>query len=208
MNSKSFLLLVLLCFFNASLSQAGEAIALLTNFLDKAQTIHSDFKQTLVDAKGIQLQESAGVFALKRPGKFSWDYEAPYPQKIISNGYKIWVYDEELEQVSVKKYSEILAGSPVILLDQKKDLNVDFNVEDSGFKYNQYWITLMPKISDNEFQKIEVGMIKGGMKTMRLYDGFDQVTVIEFENLKINSELSDKQFNFNPPEGTDIVGDF
>jgi len=208
MKLKFYLLIMLLSFSYGSISQAGEAVSLLKNFLNKTQSIDAKFQQKLLDANGILLQQSAGAFKLKRPGKFSWDYVLPYPQKIISNGKKIWIYDEELEQVSVKKYNQMLAGSPVILLNKRADLAEDFKVTDNGFNNNQYWVTLTPKSVDKEFKKIEVGMLKSGMQTMRLYDGFDQVTIIEFENLKVNVKLDDAQFHFNPPEGTDVVGDF
>jgi len=208
MKLKSYLLIMLLSFFYGSISQAGEAVSLLKNFLNKTQSIDAKFQQKLLDANGILLQQSAGAFKLKRPGKFSWDYVLPYPQKIISNGKKIWIYDEELEQVSVKKYNQMLAGSPVILLNKRADLAEDFKVKDNGFNNNQYWVTLTPKSVDKEFKKIEVGMLKSGMQTMRLYDGFDQVTIIEFENLKVNVKLDDAQFHFNPPAGADVVGDF
>jgi outer membrane lipoprotein carrier protein len=208
-----YALLVCLCVFNTSISQAGEALSLLEDFLHKTQTIEAKFQQKLLDSQGVLLRQSAGFFKLKRPGKFSWDYIVPYPQKIISNGTKIWIYDEELEQVSIKKYSQVLAGSPVILLNQQKSIHEDFNVQDKGFEDNQYWAVLTPKLSDSEFKKIEVGMSKnthdaGIMRTMRLYDGFDQLTIIEFENLQMNIELDDKQFYFDPPKGTDVVGDF
>ena len=208
MKFKSCFLILMLSIFNVSLGHAAEAVNMLEVFLDSTQTISAKFQQKLLDARGELLQQSAGTFTLKRPGKFSWDYIVPYPRKIISNGNKIWIYDEELEQVSVKKYSQMLAGSPVILLDQKKDLNDDFKVKDNGFKNNQYWVILTPKSSDKEFKKIEVGMAKNAMQTMRLYDGFDQVTIIEFDNLKQNVKLDDKLFHFDPPAGTDVVGDF
>lgn len=208
MKFKSFILMLLLCVFYSAASQAGEAVLLLENFLTKTQTIQAEFKQKLLDARGVLLQQSEGIFKLKRPGKFSWDYSLPYPQKIISNGKKIWIYDEELEQVSIKKYSQMLAGSPVILLDQKKDLREDFDVADKGFNNNQYWAELTPKAVDKEFKKIEVGMVESGLRTMRLYDGFDQITIIEFNNLKTNVSLDDKLFTFTPPRGADVVGDF
>lgn len=208
MKLKSCLCVFLLLPFNASIAQTNEGIVLLENFLQKTQSMQAKFQQKLLDAKGVLLQQSAGDFTLKRPGRFFWDYAIPYPQKIISNGKKIWIYDEELEQVSVKKYSQILAGSPVILLDQQKDLNEDFKVKDGGFNNNQYWVRLTPKKADKEFKKIEVGITKNGLQTMRLYDGFDQTTIIEFENLTTNIKLEDSQFHFEPPTGTDIVGDF
>ena len=208
MKLKAYLLVVSLCVFNVSVADAGEGVSLLKVFLSKTKTMHANFQQKLLDHKGVLLQQSAGVFDLKRPGRFSWDYVIPYPQKIISNGKKIWIYDEELEQVTIKKYSQILAGSPVILLDQQKDITEDFEVSDKGFDDNQHWVVLLPKSVDKEFKKIEIGMVKAGLQTMRLYDGFDQITIIEFDSLTTNIKLEDKMFYFKPPNGTDVIGDF
>ncbi len=199
----SFLLL-----FFVTQADAGKARDLLETFLKNTDSMQSHFQQKLLDQRGILLQQSAGTFTLKRPGKFLWDYVIPYPQKIISNGVKIWIYDTELEQVSIKKYDQILTGAPVILLDQYKDLDKDFMVRDKGLIEGQYWVILTPKTVDNEFKKIAIGMTEQGLRTMKLRDSFEQTTIIEFEKLDANIKLDDKIFDFVPPEGTDVVGDF
>jgi len=192
----------------ATQAQADKARDLLENFLKKTDTMQSRFQQKLLDQRGTLLQQSAGTFTLKRPGKFSWNYIIPYPQKIISNGEKIWIYDAELEQVSIKKYDQILTGAPVILLDQYKDLDKDFHVRDKGLIEDQYWVILIPKTTDNEFKKIAIGMTEQGLRTMKLQDGFEQTTIIEFEQLNANINLDDNLFDFVVPEGTDVSGDF
>ena len=208
MKFKKYAVMVLFCLLNTSALYAGEAVSSLEKFLAKTKTMQADFQQKLLDANGVLLQHSAGLFKLKRPGKFSWDYFLPYPQKIVSNGVKIWIYDEELEQVSIKRFSQVLSSSPVILLNKDSDLSEDYTVLDKGLKDNQHWVLLTPKEKDSEFKRIEVGMAKGHIQTMRLYDGFDQTTIIEFENLKMNLNMDDKQFHFNLPKGVDVVGDF
>lgn len=189
-------------------AHAGKARELLEEYLKNTNTIQARFQQKLLDSRGILLQQSSGTFTLKRPGKFLWDYKVPYPQQIISNGKKIWIYDTELEQVLIKDYKHILTGAPVILLDQYKDLDIDFIVDDNGLINGQYWVTLTPKTSENEFKKIIVGMTDQGLRTMKLQDGFEQTTIIEFERLNSNVEIDDKIFDFTPPEGVDIIGDF
>jgi len=187
---------------------AGKGRDLLETFLKNTDTMQSRFQQKLIDQRGILLQQSSGTFTLKRPGKFSWDYVVPYPQKIVSNGEKIWIYDTELEQVSIKKYDQILTGAPVILLDQYKDLDIDFIVRDKGLIEDQYWVILIPRTTENEFKKIAIGMTEQGLRTMKLQDGFEQTTIIEFQKLNANVKLDDAIFDFVPPEGTDVVGDF
>ena len=204
---KSFLFFCTL-FMLAGTAQAAKSRDLLEQFLNATNTLQADFRQRLLDPGGVLMQESAGQFSLKRPGKFSWDYKQPYAQQIVSNGQKIWIYDSELEQVSVKPYSDVLSGAPVILLDQRRDLDQEFVVEDKGQVDDQYWVSLTPRKDDNEFKNIRVGMDDKQLRTIMLVDAFEQTTIIEFEHLKINPPLADEQFEFSPPPGTDVVGDF
>lgn len=185
---------------------AGNAQASLESFLAATNTIEARFQQKLLDNKGILLQQSAGKFMLKRPGKFVWDYLLPYPQKIVSNGKKIWVYDSELAQVTVKPYSEMLSGTPVVLLDQRTQLTDDFVVTEAGEVQDQEWVKLTSRSAESEFTEIYVGLAKGALKSMRLVDSFGQSTMIEFEQSKTNLVLDDSEFEFKTPAGVDVVG--
>ena len=191
----------------SGLANAGQATEMLENFLANTEGMQARFQQKLLDPGGLLLQQSAGNFMLKRPGQFMWDYTVPYPQKIISNGKIIWIYDSELEQVSIKNYSEVLSGAPVILLDTRKDLKEDFWVQDKGLVNNMYTVALIPRTSENEFREIRVGLIDNVLRTMMLVDAFEQTTIIEFEQMKINPVLDSALFEFVPPAGTDIVGE-
>ncbi|MCW9014979.1 MAG: outer membrane lipoprotein chaperone LolA [Gammaproteobacteria bacterium] len=199
-----------LCLFIVSFTtQAnGQGRAQLENFLKNTTSMQAKFQQKLLDQQGFLLQQSAGDFTLKRPGRFIWDYLIPYEQKIVSNGKKIWIYDSELEQVSVKKYSQVLTGAPIILLDQNKKLDEDFAVSDQGEKDNLQWVLLIPKNTENDFKEIEIGMSNNELRVMQFVDNFEQRTTIEFEHLKINDQLDDSLFIFIPPPGTDVVGDY
>ena len=189
-----------------SLGYAGQGVASLDTFLTNTQTIEARFQQKLLDNKGILLQQSAGQFTLKRPGKFIWNYRLPYPQIIVSNSKKIWVFDSELEQVSIKQYSEMLSGAPVALLDQRKKIEDDFVITDAGIVQGQNWVKLKPRSADSEFLEIHVGMANGNLKSMRLMDSFGQTTSIEFEQMQTNVPLDDALFEFKPPAGVDVIG--
>jgi len=196
---------VALCFFYTHV-YAGEARDMLEHFLNKTQQMQAGFQQKLLDSQGLLLQQSAGQFMLKRPGKFRWDYTLPYPQKIISNGKLIWIYDSELEQVSIKRYDQVLTGAPVILLDKGKNLDEEFTVEDQGQVNGFYLVALTPRSKNNEFKQIRVALRKNILRSMTLMDTFDQTTVIEFDHLQVNPSLDDALFEFVPPPGTDVVG--
>ncbi len=180
----------------------------LETFLDNTQTLSARFQQKLVDKYGYLLQQSAGSLSMQRPGKFRWDYILPYPQNIISNGRKIWMYDSELEQVNVRPYDQVLASSPVNLLDKNQKLNIEFVVAVMPESHDQVWIKLIPKDADSDFKEMQIGLQNGAIKTMRFIDNFEQQTEIEFEQLVVNPEFKVSYFEFVAPEGTDVVGDF
>lgn len=203
---KPFIVAVL--FVYSTTIYAGDARQKLQAFLDQTNSMQATFTQTLDDHLGIQLQTSSGTFVLKRPGRFLWDYKTPYAQKIISNGEKVWIYDSELEQVSIKKYNQVLTGAPVILLDQRKKLDIDFIVVEQGAHSGQYWLSLQPRTSEKDFKQIEIGMLDNKLKTMKLIDNFDQTTTLIFSQLEINPQLDNALFDFIPPSGTDVVGDY
>ncbi|MDH5484324.1 MAG: outer membrane lipoprotein chaperone LolA [Gammaproteobacteria bacterium] len=198
---------ILLFFILLPVASAGEAVDVLDSFLKNTRSIQCKFQQKLLDQNGILLQQSAGDFYLHRPGRFVWDYTLPYPQKIVSNGKKIWIYDSELEQVSVKKYDQVLSGAPVMLLDQYKNLNEDFLVQELGLRAGQYWVKLTPKQA-GDFKEIQVGMKNKLLRTMKLMDSFEQMTEIEFDHMQVNINLNSSLFKFITPEGTDVMGDF
>lgn len=201
---KTFISLLVLL--QSAIVCAGQGADALDAFLVATQTIEARFQQKLLDNKGILLQQSAGKFTLKRPGKFIWDYVLPYPQKIVSNGKKIWVFDSELEQVTIKPYNDMLSGAPVALLDQRKKLADEFIVSEAGNVQGQDWVKLTPRSAETEFTEIHVGMSKHNLKSMRLIDSFGQSTTIEFEQLQTNVHLDDAIFEFKPPAGVDVIG--
>jgi len=205
MIKKTILLLLCLLSFNAA-AEDIIAIQQLRAFLENTQSLSARFQQKLVDEYGGLLQQSAGTLNMQKPGKFRWDYTLPYPQNIISNGKKIWMYDSELEQVNVRPYDQ-LKSSPVNLLDNKK-LDDQFVLESLPFTNNQYWVRLTPKSAESDFKKMLVGLQDGKIKSMRFKDNFNQQTDIQFEQLVVNPKFKKGNFEFVAPEGSDIMGDF
>jgi len=205
MIKKTTLLLLCLLSFNVV---ADDVIAIqqLKKFLDNTQSLSARFQQKLVDEYGGLMQQSAGTLNMQKPGKFRWDYILPYPQNIISNGKKIWMYDSELEQVNIRPYDQ-MQSSPINLLDNQK-LDDQFVLESLPFTENQYWVRLTPKSSESDFKKMLVGLQNGKIKSMRFQDNFNQQTDIEFEQLIVNPKFKKDNFEFVAPEGTDVMGDF
>ena len=205
---KKFLsICLLLSSFTLNAEEIPEQLA-LEKFLDNTKSLSARFQQKLVDKYGYLLQQSAGSLSMQRPGKFRWDYILPYPQNIISDGKKIWMYDSELEQANVRPYDQVLASSPVNLLDKNQKLDIEFVVKAMPEDHGQSWIKLIPKDAESDFKEMQIGLHNGAIKTMRFIDNFEQQTEIEFEQLVVNPKFEVSYFEFVAPEGTDVVGDF
>lgn len=178
----------------------------LENFLANTKSFEASFQQTLRTHKGEVLQQTDGVFYLSRPGKFRWNYKTPYEQEIVSDGEKIWIYDVDLEQVTVQKQSENLPVTPMALLGDSFQLHQSFNVKPLDQHDGVYRLQLLTKTNDSDFAVIVVGLDANGLRFMQLHDQFEQVTDIVFSESVTNAKLAKEIFQFVPPEGVDVFG--
>ncbi len=178
----------------------------LEKFLSKTQTLEANFQQTLRTHKGEVLQQTEGKFYLNRPGKFRWNYKTPYEQIIVSDGERIWIYDVDLEQVTVQTQSAGLPSSPMALLQDSAKLYQSFNVSPLDEHDGVYRLKLESKTSESDFTEIVVGVDAKGLRFMQLHDQFEQVTDIVFTEIITNTKLAKEIFEFIPPEGVDVFG--
>ncbi len=185
---------------------AGEGRVLLDRFLTQTQTMSAKFKQTLKSSDGSLLQESSGEFYLQRPGKFRWNYLQPYPQEIVSDGDNVWIFDIDLEQVTVQKQGAGQNNTPMALLQNRQSLEDAFEIHERGSDSGLHRIELLNKKDDSDFDRVMVGLDGSGLRFLQLHDQFEQTTYIFFTELKSNPELDAALFEFIPPEGVDVFG--
>ena len=202
---KTFLL-SLFCFVIPIEAFAGEGRVLLDRFLTDTQTMSASFTQTLKASDGELMQESAGVFYLQRPGKFRWNYTQPYPQEIVSDGEHVWVFDVDLEQVTVQKQGAGQNNTPMALLQNKQKLEDAFEIHERGMDSGLYRIELLNKKDDVDFDRVMIGLDEKGLRFLQLHDQFEQTTDIYFTDLQSNPVLDAALFEFTPPEGVDVFG--
>lgn len=184
----------------------GDVLQRLDTFSTTLKSFSADFTQVVYDADSNPLSESAGNVLLKRPGRFIWDYKTPSPQQIIADGKSVWLYDLELEQVTVSALAEQAAGTPVALLIGDRPLEEEFSIRAMGSAEGIDWVELTPKSNESEFEQVYIGLDKNGLAAMELRDNFGQATQIRFRNFKSDVPLSDSQFDFVPPAGVDVIG--
>jgi outer membrane lipoprotein carrier protein len=206
---KSFLPAVglMMCMLLAQISYADEPVQQLKTFLKNSKSLTADFKQVLVSETGKAMQTSFGVFYLQRPGKFRWDYLKPFQQQIISNGGKVWFYDTDLEQVTVKKLDESVGSTPALLLSGDVSLEENYHMANQGVDGTMQWIKLVPKNQDSSFKYVLIGLENGQLGGMELSDNFGQLTRIYFSNLKLNPPLTSGLFDFQTPKGADVFSE-
>jgi len=179
----------------------------LHNFLLHSHTIRSQFTQTVLDRNGKQVQNASGVMQFSRPGKFRWVYEKPYAQLIVGDGVKVWMYDADLNQVTVKKLDQALGSTPAALLAGNNEIERNFDLIDGGRRDGLEWVEASPKTQGGSFEKIRLAFRDGVLAEMELRDHFGQTTTIRFVQLELNPKLAAKLFIFVPPAGADVVGD-
>ncbi len=206
MTFKINLPIFLLLFFVASGQAAQTPEQQLKTFLAATHSLTADFKQVSFDQYGNPVQTSYGIFYLSRPGNFRWNYQKPFIQEIISHGGKVWFYDADLEQVTIKKVDDSLGASPALLLSGELNLEENFKLEQQGIDEDLEWIKLSPKKEQSGFKTILIGMSDGELAGMELNDNFGQLTRIYFTNLQLNPKLPEDVFRFTVPEGVDIFG--
>jgi outer membrane lipoprotein carrier protein len=188
---------------------AGAAVDRLQDFYRNFTSMSADFVQTLKDADGEVIQESSGKLILQRPGKFRWDYEQPYPQQIVTDGTRLWIYDQDLEQVTVKSAEETIGNAPSLVLSGERPLEDDFSINDLGERDGLLWSELIPRNKESDFSTVKIAFEAGNnaLALMVLADNFGQTTTIKFSSVKANPDIDDKTFFLVVPQGVDIVGE-
>lgn len=187
---------------------ADDGAERLSTFLKKSQTLQAVFEQTVFDADGGVSQQAKGLFYLSRPGRFRWDYTEPYKQLIVADGKNIWLYDDDLEQATVKSQQSGLGDLPALLLaggDQSLEKN--FKIKSLGSSDSIEWLELLPNTEERSFERVRLGLKGSVLQEMELLDAFNQTTRLVFSDIKLGVKLSPSLFKFTPPKGVDVVGD-
>ncbi len=193
----------------AMLSWAPEVQAAndLQRFFNDVQSYTAKFSQVVLDESFNLLQESSGTLWIQRPDKFRWDYDIPFEQHIVGDGERIWVHDVELQQVTVRRVSGGLGATPALLLAGRGKLDENFSVNSLGLQGQLEWTQLIPKNKDGGYEEIRIGFENGRIRILEMIDSFGQTTRIALRDANENVEINAGKFVFEPPPGTDVVGE-
>ena len=184
---------------------AATATDNLNRFFQEFKTLRADFSQVVLDENLVPLEESAGRLWISRPGRFRWNYHPPFAQQIVADGDRIWIYDIELEQATVRDQRRALERTPALLLAGQGDLTADYVIEDLGQQGSVVWISLQPKASEGSFAEVQLGFQNDTLRLIQLLDHLDQITRIVLSHVEENPQIPASQFRFTVPVGVDLI---
>jgi len=185
---------------------AGAAdVDTLKSLLEQTTTARARFAQMVLDRNLKPLQQATGTMQFSRPGKFRWEYDKPHEQVIVSDGSRVWLYDKDLNQVTVRRYDRALGSSPAALLAGSNEIEKSYAFNAIGSQEGLDWLEAVPRTQDTAFEKVRLGFGKAGLEAMELRDQFGQVTVIKFSTIERNAKLPPEAFRFTPPQGADVI---
>jgi outer membrane lipoprotein carrier protein len=190
-----------------ALDAQAAALERFKTFLRTTQSARASFEQKVQDRSGKLVQESRGTFVFLRPGRFRWEYLKPVDQLIVGDGERVWIYDRDLNQVTVRRINKALGSTPAALLAGSADVEAAFDLSDAGEKGGLEWLEATPKDKEAGFERVRMGFGVAGIQAMELTDHFGQTTTLRFSGLVRNPKVDPAEFRFEPPKGADVLGE-
>jgi outer membrane lipoprotein carrier protein len=187
-----------------AVSAHADALDTLREFVRDVKSGRAAFTQTVSSADGVKQRSSAGSFEFARPNRFRFSYAKPFEQLIVSDGQKVWIYDADLNQVTVRKLSQALGATPAALL-AGASLEKEFELSAQPSKDGLDWVLAMPRQKDGAFQSMRVGFRGKELAAVEILDSFGQRSVLQFSQYAANVALPEQSFRFVPPAGADVI---
>ena len=186
---------------------SASALEQFKTFVNSTKAAKGEFTQRQVktmDGAAKVANTSSGTFLFARPGKFIWTYQKPYEQLLQADGEKLYIYDKDLNQVTIRRLGDALGSSPAAILFGSNDLEKNFTLKDAGERDGLEWLEATPKTKDTTFERILIGLKDGVPQAMELRDSFGQVSLLTFKKFEKNPQMKPDQFRFEVPKGADV----
>ena len=179
----------------------------MERFTQGLKSLHARFDQQIINTDGQVEEKSSGQLWIVHPDQFRWEYGGDFPELVVADGEKVWLYDEMLEQVTIRQQSSLTADSPLTLLTDLSQLDTQFDVRELGDDSGLDLLELRAHNPESQFERILLGLGEDKVRLMTMEDAFGLRTEIRFRDIKRNPQLKEELFHFTPPEGVDVIGD-
>ena len=206
---------------NIVFAQSESGAEQLRHFVRNSKTAEGEFVQQQLRApkanepqdKGLKVvRQTQGRFVFQRPGRFIWDTQKPYEQKLIADGKQLIMWDKDLNQATFRPAGQALATTPAAILFGETSLDQHFDLVDGEDRLGMKWVALVPKKipntkngNDLPYTKISVGMANGLPKALELIDGLGSVVLVTLDKIQLNVNLPANRFTFVPPAGAEVL---
>lgn len=197
-------LLAAACAMAAPLAHAADAVDLLKSFVHDVKTGRAAFTQTVISPDGAKRKSSSGTFEFARPNRFRFAYTQPFEQLIVADGQQVWLFDADLNQVTVRKLSQALAATPAALLAGSA-LDNDFVLSNLPVRDGLLWVQAVPKLKDSGFESVRVGFRGTQLAAIEIADSFGQRSLLQFTQVQANPLLAPNTFQYTPAIGIDVI---
>jgi outer membrane lipoprotein carrier protein len=187
-----------------SFAAHADAVDTLKEFVRDVKSGRSTFTQTVTAPDGAKKRSSSGSFEFLRPNRFRFVYTKPMEQTIVADGQKVWIYDADLNQVSIRKFSAVLGATPAALL-AGGSLDKDFDVSNQPSEGGMEWVLALPKVKDGAFQSVRIGFKAKALAAVEITDSFGQRSNLVFSQMQSNLPLAADSFKFTTPPGADVI---
>ena len=206
---KQILKITIFCLMGIALPMSSHATALeqFKSFVANTKSAKGEFFQQQVkmqEGKAKLSKTALGSFMFARPGKFIWTYTKPYEQTLQTDGDQLFIYDKDLNQVTIKALGGALGASPAAILFGGTELEKNFTLKEIGVKQDLEWLEAIPKAKDSQFEHIGIGMKDGMPVALELRDSFGQISLVTLKNVEKNPVFKAEQFKFIVPTGADV----
>ena len=201
---------------SCALSARADGLESLEAFVKNTKSGRADFTQVVTaparEGQNARSKTSSGTFEFSRPNRFKFLYQKPFEQSIVADGQTLWLYDVDLNQVTARKLTQVLSGTPAAVIAAAADLKAlqaDFTLVAQPDKGGLEWVQATPKTKDGQVQSISVGFKSTGkgseLVVLEILDSFGQRSVMTFSQFEVNPALGAAGFQFKPPAGADVI---
>ena len=190
---------------SAPFGAAAGAVDAFLAFTASSRTATATFEQRVFDRSGRRVDRATGAFAFSRPDRFRWAYDKPVSSLIVADGTRLWIFDEDLNQVTVRPMDRALSATPAALLAGREDVTAVFTLREAGQADGLDWLEAVPKEGDTGFERVRIGMKGAVPAAMELHDSLGGRTVLAFPVFRTGARVDPGEFRFTPPKGADVL---